>query len=1059
MTSRPRKQRRDRKSRDKPKKPSFFANPETYDYDAAPSLNQMVCVISHKGEFDQAYQVGRQLGLGAFANVFAGQHLASNKEYAVKKIDRSKSTWGDHDALEDEISNLTIVREGPNIVQLYEVYEEQDHCFLIMQLMSGGELFDKILEKRIFNEQEARESCRCVLAGLDFMHQARVAHRDLKPENLLLAAGSDTQVKLADFGFAKFIRVDNGCRTLCGTPGYLAPEILERWPAYDVACDLWSVGVVLFLLLGGYLPFEDEDEDKVFERTRMGQYDFHPTYWKGVSTGAKNLVTKLLTVNPAKRYSAQDALQHEWNCTEGDQIEVNQDELKANVTGKKNKIVKGDAGADRMKELNDNFAGYLGRKCDDKSRIKQDGAPPRKPQRRFEEDSKTGRPFDDFYDVGDMLGEGGYACVFRCVHRRSNDIYAVKDINTSELLDNAKSSLKDEIAALKLLRGGPHIIRLLDVFEEPEHTYVIMEEMKGGDLLTRVTEKEVYTEREARKTCKIIFEAMDYIHKKKIAHRDIKPENVLMVEADDDTSIQIADFGFAKRVPKPNCLRTLCGTAQYVAPEVLDLQSEGYDNRADMWSVGVVIYILLGGYAPFEGPVHELARVITRGDYTFHDKYWCDISDAAKNMISNLLQIDPEIRLSAEEALQCPWMTIEEEGLAIKDLSGTQAVLQERQKLQEQQKQAEQTSQVAAITNKFESLDMSFTNALGTTEEVATRKAQRTQDNYGLSGVAEGDFVEDSSSGKPFEILYSWGTLIHEGVLGAVHEAKHKQSKERYAVKRIKRNDLQTSDAVALQDEISALQVACASPNVVMLYDVFDEPDYTYMVMERLRGGTLIDRIIQKRHYSENEARAVATNILLGLEHCHNRRIAVRNIKTENLMMVDPDDNVDVKISDFGFAKKVLYPNALQTQCGTEGYVAPEILEFRPAYDVQCDMWSLGVTLYILLGGYRPFRGDEDEITRCIRYGEYKFHKRYWSNISEEAKILLSRMLTVSPIGRITVNSALESDWIQMESDESYTDSPDSATKRELRGNVKGAVNAIIATGKLQNLGGGYSQF
>jgi serine/threonine protein kinase len=681
----------------------------------------------------------------------------------------------------------------------------------------------------------------------------------------------------------------------------------------------------------------------------------------------------------------------------------------------------GDPTADRMKELNDNFAGYLERQVDPGTRIKQDGAPPRKPVRRFEEDSKTGKLFDEFYDVGDMLGEGGYASVFRCVHKRTGDILAVKDIYTGELGESSKSSLQDEIAALKLLRGGPHIIRLLDVFEERQHTFMIMEEMKGGDLLTRVTDKEVYTEREARKTCKILFEAMDYIHKKKVAHRDIKPENVLMVEADDDTSIKIADFGFAKRVPKPNCLRTLCGTAQYVAPEVLDLESDGYDHRADMWSVGVVIYILLGGYAPFEGPVHELARVITKGDYEFHDKYWCDISDAATNMISNLLQIDPERRLSAEEALQCPWMIIQEESLAVKDLTGAQAVLQERQKHSEPA-----ANQVPALTNKFESLDVSFTQGLGTSEQVATRKAQRTQNNFGLETVEEGDIVEDSTSGKAFEVLYQWGKLIGEGNFSAVHEARHKQSNDVYAVKQIERNDLQTSDAVALQDEISAMQMASESPHVVTLHDVFDEPDFTYIVMERFCGVRLIDRIIEKEYYGEDDARAVATNILLGLEHCHNRRIAVRNLTTENLMLSDVDDYTDVKIVDFGFAKRVLYPNALTTQCGTEGYVAPEIMEHRPAYDVQCDMWSLGVTIYMLLGGYRPFRGDQNEIARCVRYGEYKFHKRYWSTVSEEAKILISRMLTVSPIGRITATAAIESDWIQMESESEYSDQTDS---------------------------------
>jgi serine/threonine protein kinase len=119
-------------------------------------------------------------------------------------------------------------------------------------------------------------------------------------------------LKLADFGFAKRVVKANGCRTLCGTPGYLAPEILERWPAYGVKCDLWSVGVILFLLLGGYLPFDDEDEDLVFDNTRNGKYEFIPNFWSHVSSGAKDLVTRLLTINPKKRISATAALQHEW---------------------------------------------------------------------------------------------------------------------------------------------------------------------------------------------------------------------------------------------------------------------------------------------------------------------------------------------------------------------------------------------------------------------------------------------------------------------------------------------------------------------------------------------------------------------------------------------------------------------------------------------------------------------------------------------------------------------------------------------------------------------------
>jgi serine/threonine protein kinase len=121
-----------------------------------------------------------------------------------------------------------------------------------------------------------------------------------------------------------------------------------------------------------------------------------------------------------------------------------------------------------------------------------------------------------------------------------------------------------------------------------------------------------------------------------------------------------------------------------------------------------------------------------------------------------------------------------------------------------------------------------------------------------------------------------------------------------------------------------------------------------------------------------------------------------------------------VKITDFGYAKKVLQPNSLTTVCGTEAFVAPEIIEHTPEYDVECDVWSLGVVIFLLLGGYRPFRGEGDDCLEKIRYGEFQFHKKYWTGVSEEAKYLIKQMLTVDVPSRITATEALDSEWIQM---------------------------------------------
>lgn len=132
-----------------------------------------------------------QLGYGAFATVFIGTSKEFGKDYAIKKIDRSKMMWGDRDALQDEINNLKATREGPHIVHLYDEYYDNHDCYLVMELMLGGELFDRIIQRRNFSEKEAREVTRCMLEALDYMHTKRIVHRDLKPENLLLPVSTN----------------------------------------------------------------------------------------------------------------------------------------------------------------------------------------------------------------------------------------------------------------------------------------------------------------------------------------------------------------------------------------------------------------------------------------------------------------------------------------------------------------------------------------------------------------------------------------------------------------------------------------------------------------------------------------------------------------------------------------------------------------------------------------------------------------------------------------------------------------------------------------------------
>jgi len=186
--------------------------------------------------------------------------------------------------------------------------------YLVTEIMEGGELFDRIVEKEYYNEREARDLVQLLIEAMAYIHDNNVVHRDLKPENLLLTDKTDNaSIKIADFGFAKRLDFDNdnSLNTACGTPGYVAPEILER-QRYGKAVDMWSIGVITYILLCGYPPFHDQHQAQLFRKIRKGEFEFDSPYWDDVSDEARDLISKMLTVNPTKRISAFQALEHPW---------------------------------------------------------------------------------------------------------------------------------------------------------------------------------------------------------------------------------------------------------------------------------------------------------------------------------------------------------------------------------------------------------------------------------------------------------------------------------------------------------------------------------------------------------------------------------------------------------------------------------------------------------------------------------------------------------------------------------------------------------------------------
>lgn len=261
--------------------------------------------------FDDEYSRGKKLGEGAFSVVIEASKKGTSESYAVKVVTKSKLTKEDEVALKDEISVLNELKHN-HIIRLYAVFEEKGYWYLVTEKMTGGELFDRIVSKSFYNEKEARDVCKILFEAIGFCHSRSVAHRDLKPENLLLrSTDNDSEIKIADFGFAKKVLTPNSLTTQCGTPGYVAPEILEGI-AYDTKSDMWSLGVIIYIILGGYPPFIEQNQRELFRKIRKGQYEFHKEYWGSVSADAKDLISSLLTVQPSKRITADQALQHRW---------------------------------------------------------------------------------------------------------------------------------------------------------------------------------------------------------------------------------------------------------------------------------------------------------------------------------------------------------------------------------------------------------------------------------------------------------------------------------------------------------------------------------------------------------------------------------------------------------------------------------------------------------------------------------------------------------------------------------------------------------------------------
>ena len=266
-------------------------------------------VTPNERSFQEVYIIGKIMTTGHYGEIRRVVHRNTKEERAVKVFRKDLTTLQANEKLKKEIEILKQVNH-PNIIRIYEFFEEEKRLFVVLEKCQGGELFEEILKRKYFTEVQAANLIKQVLSAVSYLHEQNIIHRDLKPENILLENKGDLMsIKIIDFANAIYLEKNSLIKGKLGTAYYVAPEVLTG--EYNEKCDMWTIGVIIFILLSGYPPFDGKTETDIIEKVKTGQFNFEDSQWEKVSELAKDLIKKLLC--PAEnRLSAIEALSHEW---------------------------------------------------------------------------------------------------------------------------------------------------------------------------------------------------------------------------------------------------------------------------------------------------------------------------------------------------------------------------------------------------------------------------------------------------------------------------------------------------------------------------------------------------------------------------------------------------------------------------------------------------------------------------------------------------------------------------------------------------------------------------
>ncbi|XP_028405202.1 myosin light chain kinase, smooth muscle-like [Dendronephthya gigantea] len=938
-------------------------------------------VTIKKSKVDEDYTIHEELGRGKFGVVKRVVKQATQQEFAAKWVKVTSQTK------EDVLKEIEIMGKlnHKRLVALYDVYDVSRNFVLIMEYITGGELFERIANEESVTEKECTYYMRQLLEGLQYMHKMSIVHLDLKPENIVCLSKDTWDIKLIDFGLAKELKPGKTIKTMQGTPEFVAPEVINFEPVC-LASDMWSVGVIAYILISGLSPFLGDDDNETLSYVTAAEYDFEDEAFNEISSEAKDFIEKLLQKPPSKRKTADECLKHEWIKKNRGSNKIKTDNLKKFLAKRRwQKSVNAVRAVRRLSSMSSLFT--AGAKAKSQSVVKLDDpqAVKQTPLAKTKRDFSKSMP-SVFAAEGGGLNKRAMKILDSDTEVSQSESGSTETINTADVDDKdvLEGLFKENKDILDFLSSG-----LANNEQSKNLTKLrgISEEKDGNDDLTAKPDfvnalPATYTVPKGTPilmTCTVRGSpdpTVTWFRREKALTNE---DTDVTIERDGDecslaiTQCEPQDEGSYSCVIKNQIGQATCKTNLdvQVSPDfVREMRDVSTEERKRVQFDVQISGKPLPTVEWYHGDtlLQEDRLVKTRKSTTDNNTFSLVIRSvtADRRGVYKCVLTNPLDSVSCSARLRIEGFEEEEEDEE-----------NEEEEEEEEEKEVEVLEEAPADENKDE-VDI--------------------YDDHPRVSLRQDDINK----------YYDIRDEIGKGRFGIIYYAIHKTTGRDYAVKYIK---VRKSQRDQFQHEIDIMN-HLRHRRYIRLYEAFEESRKLILVLELMRGGELLERLSEKDYLTEHEIIRYVKQILEGVKDMHEKDVLHLDLKPQNIMFTTEDSN-NLKLIDFGLARKLNAEKDLKILFGTPEFVAPEVVNYE-TITAATDMWSVGVITYILLTGVSPFWNHDPDVTLSnVTRAIWKIPEEFFEGVSEDAKDFLTKLLVKEPSKRMKVDEAFQHSWVK----------------------------------------------